>query len=148
MSTLFSEQDRQFLKAVGINVEPTLDETRQALVQPDGTVRLLEKFGIPVTRENYLQLAFAGNPPQEPLDGEIEAELPRELQMDDINGAPSSGECGDSSYTTHAGFPICSTCGLSTRNLNALVCAPCRNHTRLVLTKADRRWLRELRIAR
>ena len=33
MTTSFSEQDRQFLKAVGINVEPTLDETRRALEQ-------------------------------------------------------------------------------------------------------------------
>jgi hypothetical protein len=139
MSTPFSEQDRQFLKAVGINAEPTLDETRQALAQPDGTVRLLEKFGIPVTRENYLRLAFAGNPPQGPLDGEIEVELPPELQMVDINNAPSAGNCGEPSHTTLQGFPLCARCGRSTRNMNALVCAQCRNHTRLVLTKADRR---------
>jgi hypothetical protein len=120
----------------------------QAPMQLDGTCRLLLAIGLPLTRENYLRLAFAGKPPEEPLDGEIEAELPKELQMDDINDAPSSGECGESTYTTHAGFPICPTCGRSTRNMNALVCGPCRNHTRLVLTKADRRWLRELRIAR
>ena len=42
--------------------------------QHDGTLALLKKYGIPVTRENYLQLAFAGNPPDE-LDGEVEAEL-------------------------------------------------------------------------
>ena len=50
-------------------------------INDDGTVQLLKKYGIPVTRENYLRLAFAGNPPDE-LDGEIEAELPRFLQID------------------------------------------------------------------
>ena len=46
----------------------------------DGTVRLLTEYGIPVTRENYLMLAFAGKPPEEPLDGEVEAQLPEYLQ--------------------------------------------------------------------
>jgi len=40
----------------------------------DGTLALLRKHHIPVTRENYLRLAFLGNPPDE-LDGELEAEL-------------------------------------------------------------------------
>ena len=47
---------------------------------PDGTVRILESLGIPVTRKNYLMLAFAGHPPKEPLDGEIIIQMPRELQ--------------------------------------------------------------------
>lgn len=141
---IFTRKDRAFLLDCGID-----PGSAPKITHPDGTQRLMERYGLdPTDRDEYLRLAFGGNPPQEPLDGEIEAELPLELQMDDINDAPSSGECGESSYTTHAGFPICSTCGRSTRNINALVCAPCRNHTRLVLTKADRRWLRELRIAR
>jgi hypothetical protein len=49
--------------------------------QPDGTLMLLKRMGLPVTRENYLRVAFMGNPPEEPLDGEIEAELPEELQL-------------------------------------------------------------------
>ena len=48
----------------------------------DSTVEYLKTHGIPVTRENYLRLAFLGNPPDEPLDGELEAELPRFLQLD------------------------------------------------------------------
>jgi hypothetical protein len=47
----------------------------------DGTQRLLAEHNIPLTRENYLRLAFAGDPPQE-LDGEIEAMLPENLQND------------------------------------------------------------------
>lgn len=42
---------------------------------PDYTLEWLKKNGIPASRENYIQLAFLGNPPDEPLDGEIEAEL-------------------------------------------------------------------------
>jgi hypothetical protein len=37
----------------------------------DGTLRLLKDFALPVTRANYLRLAFMGNPPPEPLDQEI-----------------------------------------------------------------------------
>jgi hypothetical protein len=50
------------------------------ITQQDGTLILLERMGLPVTRENYLRVAFMGNPPPEPLDGEIEAELPPQLQ--------------------------------------------------------------------
>ena len=50
----------------------------------DGTVRLLVEHGIPVTRENYIRLASLGSVnPDEPLDGELEAELPEELQIHD-----------------------------------------------------------------
>jgi len=132
---------------VGINVEPTLDETRQAIAQLDGIVRLLEEFGIPVTRENYLRLAFAGNPPQEPLDGEIEAELPLELQIAGINNSPSASDCGEPYHTTLRGFPILSRCGRSTRNKNTLICAPCRNRTRLALTDEGKKILREIGIS-
>jgi len=48
----------------------------------DGTLTLLERMGLPVTRETYLRAAFLGNPP-EGLDGEIEAELPEELQRNE-----------------------------------------------------------------
>lgn len=68
----------------------------------DGTQRLLDQFNIPQTRENYLNLAFAGNPPEEPLDGEIEEMLPEEFRMwdaDDICDAPSAGWCGEPSHT-------------------------------------------------
>jgi hypothetical protein len=44
--------------------------------QADGTLRLMEEHHIPVTRHNYLMLAFLGNPPAEPLPAEIEMELP------------------------------------------------------------------------
>ena len=117
MSMTFTKEDRDFLRTVGISVEPTNDDIVQALAQriakhqtpvPDGTVRLLERFGIPVTRENYLMLAFAGHPPTEPLDGEIEASLPdgirTEENTDDDDAtcdAPSAGPCGEPSHTPY-----------------------------------------------
>jgi hypothetical protein len=52
----------------------------QVVVTPfDGTSRILAAHGIPITRETYLQLAFAGHPPAEPFDGELLAELPPQL---------------------------------------------------------------------
>jgi hypothetical protein len=135
---MFTEDDHKFLRAVGVDPGPTPDKTR-LVAQPDGTVRLLEELGIPVNRENYLRLAFAGNPPQEPLDGEIEAELPIEVQE-----CPSGGHSDEPSYTTISGIPICSECGKSTRNRNNLICAPCRNRTRLMLTAEDRKFLHEV----
>jgi hypothetical protein len=61
---------------------------------------------------------------------------------------PSGGLCGEPSHTTIRGIPICSKCGKSTRSRNTLVCAPCRNRTRLLLTDEDKKLLREIGIAR
>lgn len=54
----------------------------------------------------------------------------------------TAGDCGEPSYTTLAGYPICDRCGKSTRNKNALTCAPCRKGTRFILTPDDRQFLR------
>jgi hypothetical protein len=61
---------------------------------------------------------------------------------------PSGGECGEPNFTTRNGIPICSKCGRSTRSRNALICAPCRNRTRLLLTDEDKKWLRQIGISR
>jgi hypothetical protein len=74
----FTEADLEFLHAVG--VAPESSDASIKVAHPDETVLLLEEFDIPVTRENYLRLAFMGKPPEEPLDGEIEIQLPKELQ--------------------------------------------------------------------
>ena len=112
----FTEDDHKFLRAMGVDPGPTPDETR-------------------------LCYATRWNREVEPLDGEIEAELPA-MQC------PSGGQCDEPSYTTISGIPICSRCSRSTRSMNQLVCAPCRSRTRLLLTKADRNWLRQIGIAR
>jgi len=45
----------------------------------DPLLNTMRHQGIPITRENYLMLAFMGRPPTE-LHPEHEAELPAELQ--------------------------------------------------------------------
>ena len=44
-----------------------------------GLMRLMTKYDIPLTRENYLKLAYLGEV-REPLSAEQEADLPVELQ--------------------------------------------------------------------
>lgn len=72
----------------------------------------------------------------------------RKILIRQVGGPHRIGESGEPSYTTPAGFPICSECGRSTRNRNRLICRPCESRTRLLLTDEDRRWLREIGIAR
>ena len=87
MGLTFTKKDLRLLKAMGISAESTHDETTLALTQriarhdapgipEDGTVTLLRLAEIPVTAENWLRLAFAGDPPTPPFDGELAAELP------------------------------------------------------------------------
>jgi len=68
--------------------------------------------------------------------------------LDNINNAPSAGECDEPNYTTPAGFPICAHCHRSTRNMDRLICRPCESGTRLLLTAADRKWFRQIGVAR
>ena len=87
MSLTFTRKDLRLLKSMGISAKRTHDETMLALAQriarhdapgipQDDTVTLLRLAGIPVTAENWLRLAFAGDPPTPPFDGELAAELP------------------------------------------------------------------------
>jgi hypothetical protein len=50
----------------------------------DSTLAMMREHHIPLTRENYLALAFMGNPPDEPLDAELEASLPEQFQKNPI----------------------------------------------------------------
>lgn len=61
--------------------------------------------------------------------------------------APSARDSGEPSYTTVRGVPICCRCGKSTRNRNRLICKPCEDGTRLLLTREDREWLRQVGIS-
>jgi hypothetical protein len=92
MKTLFTREDRQFLRSVGIAVEPALDESRlelarriakhraplQVPIPPDAVLEFLKQHNLPLNRETYFAVAYLGNPPQE-LDAEAEAEIPRDL---------------------------------------------------------------------
>jgi len=50
----------------------------------DGVLRFMKQHDIPLTRENYLDVAYLGNPPEE-LSAEEEAELPEEFQIQDAD---------------------------------------------------------------
>lgn len=45
----------------------------------DGIEKMMVKFNIPLTRENYLELAYMGEVPEE-LSAEEEAELPEQFR--------------------------------------------------------------------
>ena len=62
-------------------------------MRPNGTEnnalsRLMNRLGIPVTRENYLDLAFMGDAPEEPSH-EHEADLPAHIRKS-VNESKSS----------------------------------------------------------
>jgi hypothetical protein len=61
-------------------------ETIYEFVSSDPLVEYMKKHDIPVTRENYLSLAYLGNPPAE-LGPELEAELPSELTDEEDDNA-------------------------------------------------------------
>jgi hypothetical protein len=46
----------------------------------DSVIEFMKKHGIPMTRENYLDVAYMGTPP-EVLDAEEEMNLPEQFQI-------------------------------------------------------------------
>ena len=54
------------------------DSTNQS-GSSDPVLAYLKKNNVPLTRENYLDLAYLGDPPEE-LDAEAEALLPEEIR--------------------------------------------------------------------
>ncbi|MGC1834155.1 MAG: hypothetical protein WA714_13935, partial [Candidatus Acidiferrales bacterium] len=53
-------------------------------VTNDCVLEAMKKNNIPLTRQNYLDIAYFGNPPEE-IGGEIEASIPWEIRhADDI----------------------------------------------------------------
>jgi hypothetical protein len=46
----------------------------------DYVIEFMRQHNIPMTRENYLEIAFMGSPPEE-LDAEAEFDLPEQFQL-------------------------------------------------------------------
>ena len=57
----------------------TQGELTPQLGNSNPVIELLKEYGIPVNRENYLELAYMGDVPEE-LSAEEELELPEELR--------------------------------------------------------------------
>ena len=51
--------------------------------ETDGIITMMQKNGIELTRENYLELAYFGEPPDE-LSAEEEADLPVQFRILDV----------------------------------------------------------------
>lgn len=47
-----------------------------------GILKMMERHGIPLTRENYVNLLFGGSPPKD-LSPEEESDLPEEFRRKD-----------------------------------------------------------------
>lgn len=54
--------------------------TPQAGNNYNPVIEAMKKYKIPITRENYLDLAYMGEPPEE-LSAEEELELPEQLRI-------------------------------------------------------------------
>lgn len=57
----------------------TPEESIPRLGKSDPIIELLDEYGIPVNRENYLNLAYLGEPPEE-LGAEQELALPEQVR--------------------------------------------------------------------
>lgn len=58
------------------------ESTLQRGKSNDDVVLTMKKYGIPITRKNYLDLAYFGKPPSE-LTAEQELELPEEIRSNE-----------------------------------------------------------------
>jgi hypothetical protein len=135
------------------------------------TLELMKKHNVPLTRQNYLDIEYFGNPPDE-IGGEIEASIPQEIreaediatmaQMDfpfDASGCCPA--CGD---TTDSESLLCDGCADMVRNDPRTPARPCQNaeefiaceeqkvienlwSSRNVFTIVDREWFDEMKIA-
>lgn len=61
----------------------------------------MKKIGVPLTRENYLDFAYLGNPPDE-LSAEEEAEIPEELQSEEPAEPKLDNEAGANGLRSNA----------------------------------------------
>ena len=67
-------------KQMASNPQLGNDIQGQELIEENGIVKMMIKFNIPLTRQNYLDLAYMGDVPEE-LSAEEEAEIPEEFQI-------------------------------------------------------------------
>lgn len=59
------------------------------------TLEYMKKNGVPLTRENYLDYAYLGNPPEQ-LSAEEEAEIPSRLTDDKVSDSDADhAQTGD-----------------------------------------------------
>jgi len=62
-----------------------LQEELKTLAGQDGAVRFLLREGLPLTRENYLSVAWPDRTAEDELDAEFEAQLPEMFRLKTSN---------------------------------------------------------------
>jgi hypothetical protein len=105
-----------------------------------------------MTVKRYLtteQLAQAALRTVKKMSPEEKAKLRQQPEMDKMNDELNSlcgvgGDCGEPSFRTSKGYPICSECCRSTRNKNALVCRDCRDGW--IVSASDKNLLKAMGI--
>ncbi len=138
------------------------------------TLELMKKHNVPLTRQNYLDIEYMGNPPEE-IGGEIEASIPWEIkraeeialmaQMDfpfDASGCCPA--CGDATDFDSLLCDDCMDMVSDDPRTYRTSARPCQNadeyiareearhiellwSSRNAFTVADREWFDELKIA-
>jgi hypothetical protein len=133
----------------------------------DMVLRLMIEKGVPLTRQNYLDIAYMGAPPDE-IGGEIEASIPKEIREAEEEAAfdfpfDASGCCPACGDTTDAESLLCDDCADMVRSDPRTSVLPCQDaeefiareeqkvienlwSSRNAFTVADREWLAELKV--
>jgi hypothetical protein len=58
--------------------QPKTLETKSSSTPENIILQRMKEYNVPLTRQNYLDMAYMGNPPDE-IGGEIEASIPKEI---------------------------------------------------------------------
>jgi hypothetical protein len=61
-------------------MKPANDNRRQPAASVDGVLALMKRYGMPMTREKYIALAYMGDRLPDELGAEEEANLPPQFQ--------------------------------------------------------------------
>ena len=66
---------------------------KQPVRNTDATLEWMKELDLPLTRENYLDVAYLGDPPDEDeQDAEFEKSLPKEIRKSPDESAEGEGE--------------------------------------------------------
>jgi hypothetical protein len=65
---------------LGPTMKPANDNRRQLAASVDGVLALMKRYGMPMTREKYIALAYMGDRSPDEVDAELEANLPPQFQ--------------------------------------------------------------------
>ena len=62
--------------------QPKTLENKSSNMPTDIVLQRMKEYNVPLTRQNYLDMAYMGNPPEE-VGGEVEASIPWEIKRND-----------------------------------------------------------------